>query len=170
MAKGAFRVGLAFTGLMAAGIWACSGVSTTDLGVTRHPDAANVLEASSGSTSGIDDAKAPGNDATADGTRDGDDARDARPGAEAGSASDGGKVSDAATADEPAFGVCSQVCANGCCDTTGKCRPGNNVKQCGGSGMPCVDCSSRVCLITEAPCCSSSGACGCAVVGAIGCN
>jgi hypothetical protein len=66
--------------------------------------------------------------------------------------------------------ACASICS-GCCDSTGHCQTGNTAAQCGLKGALCADCSTRNCgLPSDFGCCTTAGACGCAVAGIVGCN
>lgn len=144
---------------------ACSGATGYDF----RPDAAPVHE-----TIAPEDASLPPPDATwpaddaAPRIHDSGPVRDGRAAIEASAPVDSGGSSDAGD-DGGTFALCARLCM-GCCDATGKCRPGNTLTVCGVKAAVCEDCSTHKCsTLTEAPCCGTSG-CGCAVAGVLGCK
>ncbi len=124
-----------------------------------------------------------GADATDDGARQGVDAEaeasvDAGPDAslttEAPDAGDASAVLDAADASDapsepPVVLMCLATCQGGCCDTSGNCHTTLSTTYCGPTSGLCTGCTNT-CAVSEAPCCTAAGKCGCAVGGIVDCN
>jgi hypothetical protein len=151
---------------LAAPLVACSGSGAVDIGggPTEPVDATIRKEASSG---GGDMDVATTSDDTGSGSSSGSSGSGS--GGETGidAGDDASAESDASDA---APTLCSKLCG-GCCNSLGQCVTGNKTGVCGASGAMCLDCSSvKTCPLTEAACCTSKGACGCAVAGLVGCN
>jgi hypothetical protein len=64
--------------------------------------------------------------------------------------------------------ACASICT-GCCDATGHCQAGNSQTVCGQRGALCANCATRVCPVSEFGCCTTAGACGCAIGSLVGC-
>lgn len=82
--------------------------------------------------------------------------------------SDGATDAGDAAAVLPDVAMCLATCT-GCCDTNGDCHTSLSTTYCGAKGKMCGGCTNT-CSIADAPCCTSAGACGCAVGGLVGCN
>lgn len=162
----------------------CGGSSTTFPAVDASVDA-QTLESSTSSgggaassSGGAASSGGGGEDGSPASIGDAGDLTDSGvPTSEASDSTDGAATEAASTADaghgaaDGGTSACSQVCASGCCDTSGICRGGTSLTVCGSAGASCADCSqNKSCPFTEAPCCKSMGGCGCAVGGLVGCN
>jgi hypothetical protein len=157
-------VGVAALGACVLGMPACSGARDyfgADAAASHEmtgPDEASY--APPDATSPADDADSSGDDVSA--------VADARAAIEAATPFDSGRSSEAGV-DGGTSALCARICM-GCCDATGKCRPGNTMAVCGAKGAGCEDCSMHMCTtLTQAPCCGAGG-CGCGVAGIIGCK
>jgi hypothetical protein len=155
---------LAALGACVVGMPACSGAAN-DFGVDAA--ATHEMITPEDASAPVPDASRPPDDVTST-VEDRDAVADVRAAFEASVPVDSGGSSEAGD-DGSTFAFCAKNCM-GCCDATGKCRPGNTMAVCGAKGAACEDCSTHACTtLTEAPCCGANG-CGCAVAGILGCK
>ena len=97
------------------------------------------------------------------------DAGDARGATDAGDAGDAADAADAANAAD-AMAPCARTCDAGCCDSQGRCQPGNKLNVCGTGGIDCQNCASMMsgCGALTSECCSpSTQTCKCVAAGIV---